>query len=132
MEENVFEGNGYLGDTKFCKSCGKKIAAKAVFCPLCGCQVEEIHSAQSQPQVIVNNQNQNVNQNVAPVYRGKPKNKMVALALCLFLGFFGAHKFYEEKFGMGILYIFTGGLFVFGAIMDFFVILGHPNTYYVE
>jgi len=30
------------------------------------------------------------------------------------LGFFGLHKFYLGKFGMGILYFFTGGLFIIG------------------
>ena len=27
----------------------------------------------------------------------KPKNKWIAILLCLFLGGIGAHKFYEEK-----------------------------------
>ena len=27
----------------------------------------------------------------------------------------GAHKFYEGKIGMGVLYIFTGGLFGIGS-----------------
>ena len=39
------------------------------------------------------------------------KSKWAAFFLCLFLGLIGAHKFYEGKIGMGVLYIFTGGLF---------------------
>ena len=48
---------------------------------------------------------------------------MVALLLCIFLGFFGAHKFYLGKIGMGILYLFTYGLFGFGWIIDIIMIL---------
>lgn len=40
-------------------------------------------------------------------------------------------KFYEGKIGMGILYLFTGGLFVIGVIIDLIAILGKPNPYFV-
>ena len=50
---------------KFCKQCGGKIAEAAVICPLCGCQVEEIKTQQAQqPQIVINNANNNVNTNV--------------------------------------------------------------------
>lgn len=62
---------------------------------------------------------------------GRQKNKWVALLLCLFLGVVGGHKFYEGKVGMGVLYLFTGGLFGIGALIDFIVILTKPNPYYV-
>lgn len=42
--------------------------------------------------------------------------------LCLILGYFGAHKFYDKKYGMGILYFLTFGLFVFGWIIDIFIL----------
>lgn len=38
--------------------------------------------------------------------------------LCLFLGFFGVHRFYNNKIGSGILWLFTGGLFMFGWFID--------------
>ena len=38
--------------------------------------------------------------------------------ICLFFGYFGVHKFMEKKIGMGILYLFTMGLFGFGWIYD--------------
>lgn len=62
---------------------------------------------------------------------GRMKNKWVALLLCIFLGLLGAHKFYEGKIGMGILYLLTGGLFCIGWIIDIIAILGKPNPYYV-
>ena len=59
------------------------------------------------------------------------KNKWISFFLCLFLGVFGAHKFYEGRILLGILYIFTGGLFVIGIIIDLFVLIFKPNPYYV-
>lgn len=38
--------------------------------------------------------------------------------LCFFLGPLGVHKFKERKIGMGILYLFTFGLFGIGWIFD--------------
>lgn len=87
------------------------------------------------PNIVINNANSNVNtntnMNVNNAGMGRPKNKWVALILCIFLGFFGAHKFYEGKVGMGIVYMFTGGLFLVGVIIDIIAILGKPNPYYV-
>ena len=56
----------------------------------------------------------------------------IAFFLCLFLGFYGAHKFYEGRIGMGILYLFTAGLFCFGWIVDCVRLLAKPNPYYVS
>lgn len=69
--------------------------------------------------------------NQAAVNTGKEKNKWTAFLLCLLFGYFGLHKFYEGKTGMGILYLFTVGLFCIGWIVDIFAILAKPNPYYV-
>lgn len=115
---------------KYCKHCGEIIDKDCVICPKCGKQVEELNAPQ--PQVIVNNTNTNtnVNTNVNGRY-GRPKNKWTAFFLCLFLGEFGAHKFYEGKAGMGILYLFTLGLFGIGWLVDTITYLFKPNPYYV-
>ena len=42
----------------------------------------------------------------------------VRFIICLFFGYLGIHKFVEKKIGMGILYLFTMGLFGFGWIID--------------
>ena len=52
------------------------------------------------------------------------RDKTVALILCIFLGFLGAHKFYVGKTGMGLIYLFTGGIFGIGWIIDIFLIMG--------
>lgn len=46
------------------------------------------------------------------------KNKWVVFLLCLLLGVFGIHRFYEKKFVTGILYLLTMGLFGFGVLYD--------------
>ena len=82
--------------------------------------------AAPQPTIVVNNTNTAVANG-----RGKEINKWIAALLCFFLGGIGAHKFYEGKIGMGILYIFTLGLAGIGVLIDFIVILTKPNPYYV-
>ncbi len=119
--------------TKFCKFCAAQIPEDAVICTACGRQVEEIkHTDSAQPTIVINNENNNTNTNLNGVYPGTPKNKWVAVALCFFLGIFGAHKFYEGKIGMGFLYLITGGLCGIGALIDFISLLTKPNPYYVR
>lgn len=119
--------------TKFCKHCGGKIPENAVICTLCGCQVEEVKNA-DQPNIVINNsnQNENVNANIAGAFGIRAKNKWVSFLLCLFLGYIGAHKFYEGKVGMGILYLFTFGLFGIGWFVDCIILLFKPNPYFVR
>lgn len=120
-------------NTKFCKHCGGKIPSDAVLCTLCGRQVEEISQQSAQPQIIINNDNINTNTNTNMV--GVPglrmKNKWVAVLLCLFLGVFGVHRFYEGKIGTGLLYLFTFGIGGIGACVDLIILLFKPNPYYV-
>ena len=78
------------------------------------------------------NTNTNTNTNVNGYAGGKAKNKWVSFLLCFFLGFLGAHKFYEGKAGMGILYLFTFGLFGIGWFIDCVILLCKPNPYYVR
>ena len=117
---------------KYCKHCGSKIPSAAVICTHCGCQVEEIKHNE-QPSIVINNANNNTNTNInSPALGVRAKNKWVSFLLCVFLGLAGAHKFYEGKIGMGILYLFTVGLFGIGWIIDCIVLLFKPNPYYVR
>ena len=86
-----------------------------------------------QPSIVISNTNTSTNANVNPnmMYGKTPRNKWVAFFLCLFLGLVGAHKFYEGKAGMGVLYIFTVGLFGIGWFADCIVLLCKPNPYWV-
>lgn len=51
------------------------------------------------------------------------KNPIVELLLCIFLGTFGAHRFYTRKFGTAILYLLTFGLFYIGWVVDIILII---------
>ena len=114
--------------TKFCKHCGEKIPTDAVICTKCGRQVEEIKK-NGNDQIIINNNNNNNNDVAGMSGIRHPKNKWIALALCIFT--LCGHKFYEGKIGMGIVYLFTCGLFGVGWIIDIISLLGKPNPYYV-
>lgn len=140
MENNTAtESNPVVQErTKFCKHCGTKIHEAAVVCTHCGCQVEEIKRGE-QPNIVINNTNTNTNANTNTNKNGNPamygmrvKNKWVSFFLCLFLGYFGAHKFYEGKIGMGILYLCTVGLLGIGWIVDCIALLFKPNPYVVR
>ncbi len=76
--------------------------------------------------------NNNVNTNYNPNNFGwtKPKDKWVSFFLCIFLGYFGAHKFYEGKTILGIVYLLTFGLLGIGVIIDLVLILLKSNPYY--
>lgn len=119
-------------ETIFCNTCGAKIAKTAISCPHCGAPVAQ-NQQQQQPQIVINNSNSNANSNVNNVMAvgGRMKDKWVAFFLCFFLGYLGAHKFYEGKTGLGVLYLFTFGLLGIGWIVDAIVLLSKPNPYYV-
>lgn len=50
------------------------------------------------------------------------KSKGVAYLLWFLLGVFGAHRFYIEKIGTGIIWLLTGGLFGIGWVIDLFTL----------
>ena len=57
------------------------------------------------------------------------KDKTTALLLWLFLGVFGAHKFYLGKPIIGILYFFTLGFFFIGWFIDIFSLYSSVDLY---
>ncbi|GMQ96999.1 MAG: NINE protein [Gammaproteobacteria bacterium] len=53
-----------------------------------------------------------------------PIDYSVAWLLLVFLGIFGAHRLYMGKWVTAILYLFTGGLFLVGYIVDLWTLNG--------
>lgn len=120
--------------TQFCRFCGKSVSAAATFCTSCGKNISQQSNVQTQlqPQIIINNANNNTNTNMVGGFSGMRRvDKWIAFFLCLLLGFVGAHKFYEGRTGIGIIYLFTCGLFGIGWFIDCIAILLKPNPYYV-
>ena len=143
--ENVSETNT---KTKFCQHCGNAVSDDTVLCSSCGKQVGKINGEFQTPNLVLNvsntnsntnnntnlnsNRNSNTNFNAAGMpYMNRPRNKWAAFIICLFFGYFGAHKFYEGKITMGVIYLLTCGLCGIGWIVDIIIILSHPNPYYV-
>ncbi len=51
-----------------------------------------------------------------------PKNRLVALLLCFFLGWAGGHRFYVNKVGTGLAMLFTMGGFGIWYFVDIILI----------
>jgi TM2 domain-containing membrane protein YozV len=60
-----------------------------------------------------------MNQQAAGRFRSGKLDYTVAWLLLMFLGVFGAHRFYQGKWGTGLLWLFTAGLVGIGVIYDF-------------
>lgn len=71
-------------------------------------------------QSLVKNFNDNQLYNFANMYRARRRDPQIILltALIGFLGIAGVHRFLTNQIGMGILYVFTGGLCFIGTIVD--------------
>ena len=84
----------------FCTGCGESMPAQAQFCANCGMRnamLANENSSQPSPTVIP-----------APTerdYTPGAKSRVTAGILGILLGGIGVHKFYLNKFGMGILYL---------------------------
>ena len=59
----------------------------------------------------------------------REKRVWIAYLLWFFFGFLGIHKFYLDKIALGVIYIFTGGLFFFGWFVDLFTLPSQVDLY---
>ncbi len=108
----------------FCSKCGNQFEGQ--FCSKCGTpssgQYQQPNNqAYQAPPIIINNVN--TNNNAGGRSGISVKSKWVAFVLCLLLGVIGIHRFYVGKVGTGIIWMFTGGLFGIGWIIDLIMIL---------
>jgi len=51
-----------------------------------------------------------------------PLDYDLAWILLTFLGLFGVHRFYQQKWLSGLVYLLTGGVFLFGIIYDYWTL----------
>lgn len=59
----------------------------------------------------------------------KSKGTAYLLWLVSFFGWFGFHHFYLGKSGKGVAWIFTGGIFGIGSLIDLFTLGQAVDTY---
>ncbi len=55
-------------------------------------------------------------------YRAGSIDYTVSWILLTFLGVFGIHRFYMGKWVTGLIYLFTGGLFLVGYLYDYWTL----------
>jgi TM2 domain-containing membrane protein YozV len=58
-----------------------------------------------------------------------PKSYTVSWVFLTFLGVFGLHRLYLEKWITGVIYLFTGGLFLVGVLYDFWTLNSQVDEY---
>lgn len=61
-------------------------------------------------------------QSADETFRMGPFDYNLAWILLTFLGFFGVHRFYQQKWLSGLLYLLTGGVFLLGIIYDYWTL----------
>lgn len=122
-----------------CSSCGAQMREDDKYCSYCGTGRDAVSRQEENTTVqhihVHNHYYETERQDtrvVEKVYiREEPrssKSRLILLLLFFVMGAVGAHKFYSGRIGMGILYVFTGGLFGIGLFFDFFSILfGTPK-----
>lgn len=91
----------------YCNKCGKEIDDEALICPHCGCGT--VNYVRDQARSESRTQTQQPAQ----------KKRSTALLLCIFLGGFGAHRFYVGKIWTGLLWLVTLGFCGIGTLVDF-------------
>jgi TM2 domain-containing membrane protein YozV len=95
----------------YCKHCGAEINDNAVVCVKCGCAVNDSFYTEKvlDPKV-------------------SDKDWLITAILCLFFGYFGAHRFYVGKMGTAILMLLTCGGLGIWILIDFLTIISERFT----
>src|SRR5271166_2049850 len=83
-----------------CQRCGRVMPADAIFCAQCGDRIEPAR----------------MRSRSTGYEEVSERSRLIALLLCLFLGYVGVHRFYVGKIGTGVLWLLTGGLFGIGYV----------------
>jgi len=92
-------------DEVFCSSCGAIIKKEAEICVHCGVRQRSSRGSST-----------------------TSETWLTCLLLCIFLGYFGAHRFYTGKIGTGILMLLTAGGCGVWYIIDIILILSGQFT----
>ena len=108
----------------YCVNCGKELESGAKFCTNCGhpATINQVQDTPQQTVVYVQVPQQDI-------YVHERKSKGLALTLCFFLGWMGAHEFYLRKYFWGSLYLIFCWTFIplLLSIVDFILIFLTPK-----
>ncbi len=133
-----------------CPACGAPLEDHMRYCPKCG---RDTQTGPSRSQTgsgnttytynynynynnSFNNSGNSYTKNSMEIHGEKARNKWVYFFLTVFLGVLGVNHFYEGKVGKGLAYLFTGGFFGIGYLVDIIIaslrLFKSGDTYYIE
>lgn len=106
-----------------CPNCGAELnyveTSSFVACDYCGSKLHIEHDNRpTLNQTVQEPQPVKVTNGSAKAVSRKTNPTFVYMLITIFLGLLGVHRFMRGEVGMGLLYLFTGGLFGFGWIYD--------------
>jgi len=88
---------------KYCHNCGRPVGENAIVCTSCGVSFGKTRVRQ---------------QGIDP----EQKDWLTTLLLCVFLGAFGAHRFYTGHIGIGVIQLITFGGCGIWSLIDMILI----------
>jgi len=111
----------------YCSNCGNRLTEGVKFCPNCGHSVKKkitANESMEQPKIVY------VQAPQQDIYVHERKSKGLAMTLCFFLGWMGAHEFYLRNYFSGSLYLifFWTAIPLFLSILDFIVLFLTPKS----
>ena len=110
----------------YCRNCGNEVSDKAVICVACG--VPPMSGNRICPNCRVStpeNASYCVKCGVALTDTSNDSkfDWLTTLLLCVFLGYFGIHRFYTKSIGIGLVQLFTLGGCGIWTIIDLIMIV---------
>jgi len=105
-----------------CPNCGATIEPGQIKCFKCGSAVQQA-APQTAPQMQQAQPQQTGSFSQATSVEDAPKDWLIALILCFFVGYLGIHRFYTGSVGIGIIQLFTFGGCGVWTLIDFILIL---------
>jgi TM2 domain/zinc-ribbon domain len=104
LRDEPFSNNGCARGPEvmrpnYCPRCGHELAADQRYCSQCALPIAP-------------------DERVYDDFEVSPRSRLVALVLCVLLGFLGVHRFYVDRIGSGVVWLLTGGVFGIGWLID--------------
>ncbi len=95
----------------YCPQCGETMDVDQRYCTSCGWDAEEPDKEPPLPR-------RSSIESPRDLGPASDKNRLTALLLCVLIGWLGAHRFYIDKAGTGLLFLCTLGFLGVGVIYD--------------